>query len=294
MVPNSEQVSAHKSAVKKKIANVEKYVHNPTTFGTVKRASRKNRKSISGLAARRSRQTNVTASDGGGTEQRYREGGGEARRLRVDDPEYQRRERARAKQRAGGVDAPSARVGALRHDDRGDKQRGQAERQVEPEDPAPAPDTDEDAADDRAGRARARRRRPRRRPRGRGARSSAKMCRSTDSVPGSLAAAPRPMMARPAISVCAFGASAQTTEPAQKTPAPVSITFLRPSSSPIIPQASMMRGERQGVSADHPLQVGTPACRSVWSCRARRLTMVLSRKVRNKIVHSAASAELAR
>jgi hypothetical protein len=59
-------------------------------------------------------------------------------------------------------------------------------------------------------------------------------------VPGSLAAAPRPMMARPAISTGAFGARAQSTEPAQNTPAPDSMTFLRPSSSPIIPQASMM------------------------------------------------------
>ena len=65
------------------------------------------------------------------------------------------------------------------------------------------------------------------------------MCLITDSVPGSLAAAPRPMMARPAISVCGLGASAQSTEPAQKTAAPESMTFLRPSSSPIIPQASM-------------------------------------------------------
>ncbi len=66
------------------------------------------------------------------------------------------------------------------------------------------------------------------------------MCRITDSVPGSLAAAPRPITARPAIRVCELGARAQTTEPAQKTPAPASMTFLRPSSSPIIPQASMI------------------------------------------------------
>ena len=62
----------------------------------------------------------------------------------------------------------------------------------------------------------------------------------TDRVPGSLAAAPRPMMARPAMSVWGLGASAHSTEPAQKTPAPVSMTFLRPSSSPIMPQASMI------------------------------------------------------
>ena len=62
-------------------------------------------------------------------------------------------------------------------------------------------------------------------------------------------------MARPAMSVCGLGARAQSTEPAQKTPAPVSMTFLRPSSSPIIPQASMIDGERQRVGADHPLQL---------------------------------------
>ncbi len=66
------------------------------------------------------------------------------------------------------------------------------------------------------------------------------MCLRIDSVPGSLAAAPTPMMARPAMSACALGARAHSTEPAQKTPAPASMTFLRPSSSPIIPQASMM------------------------------------------------------
>jgi hypothetical protein len=41
------------------------------------------------------------------------------------------------------------------------------------------------------------------------------------------------------MSVWTFGASAHSTEPAQKTPAPDSMTFFRPSSSPIIPQASM-------------------------------------------------------
>ena len=48
------------------------------------------------------------------------------------------------------------------------------------------------------------------------------------------------MTARPAMRTWALGASAQRTEPAQNTPAPVSMTFLRPSSSPIMPQASMM------------------------------------------------------
>ena len=50
-------------------------------------------------------------------------------------------------------------------------------------------------------------------------------------------------MTRPAISVCAFGARAQSTDPAQKTPAPLSMTFLRPSSSPIMPHASMIEAK---------------------------------------------------
>src|SRR5947208_57312 len=72
------------------------------------------------------------------------------------------------------------------------------------------------------------------------ARASGYRWRSMDRVPGSLAAAPRPITARPAMSVWTFGASAHRTDPAQKTPTPASMTFFRPSSSPIIPQASMM------------------------------------------------------
>ena len=60
-----------------------------------------------------------------------------------------------------------------------------------------------------------------------------------DSVPGSLAAAPRPMTARPAISTPEFGASAASTEPAQKIPTPISMTRLRPNSSATMPKASM-------------------------------------------------------
>ena len=72
------------------------------------------------------------------------------------------------------------------------------------------------------------------------ARASGYKWRSIDSVPGSLAAAPRPITARPAMSTGTSGASAHSTEPAQNTPAPASMTFFRPSSSPIIPRASMM------------------------------------------------------
>ena len=48
------------------------------------------------------------------------------------------------------------------------------------------------------------------------------------------------MTARPAISTEAVGASAASTEPAQNTAAPASITRLRPNSSAIMPKASMV------------------------------------------------------
>ena len=60
-----------------------------------------------------------------------------------------------------------------------------------------------------------------------------------DRVPGSLAAAPNPMTARPAMTRSMFGASADSTEPAQKMPTPISMTRFRPNSSPTMPKASM-------------------------------------------------------
>ena len=59
-------------------------------------------------------------------------------------------------------------------------------------------------------------------------------------MPGSLAAVPRPITVRPAMSVWTFGANAHRAPSRANTPAPPSMTFFRPSSSPIIPQASMM------------------------------------------------------
>ena len=80
-------------------------------------------------------------------------------------------------------------------------------------------------------------------------------------MPGSLAAAPRPITARPAIRTWTFGASADRTEPAQNTPVPVSMTFLRPSSSPIIPQASMMLAKVSAYAPTTHCRSATPACR---------------------------------
>ena len=53
------------------------------------------------------------------------------------------------------------------------------------------------------------------------------------------ATAPSPMMTRPAMSQLTFEAVAATTEPAQNTATPVSMTFLRPSTSPSVPPANM-------------------------------------------------------
>ena len=60
-----------------------------------------------------------------------------------------------------------------------------------------------------------------------------------ESVPGSLAAAPTPMITRPAISQSALLASAATTDPAQKIATPASMIRLRPRMSPSMPAASM-------------------------------------------------------
>src|SRR6202453_3592432 len=87
-----------------------------------------------------------------------------------------------------------------------------------------------------------------------------------------------------------FGASAHSSEPAQKTPAPASMTFSRPSSSPIIPQASMMLAKVSAYAPTTHCRSETLAFRLV--CRSPRatLTTVLSRNVRNSSVHSVASA----
>jgi hypothetical protein len=98
------------------------------------------------------------------------------------------------------------------------------------------------------------------------------------------------MIARPAISVSALGARAHSTEPAQNTPAPASMTFLRPSSSPIMPQASMMLANVSAYAPTTHCSWVTPACKLDWMAPSATLTTVLSRNVRNRSVHSAVSA----
>jgi hypothetical protein len=122
------------------------------------------------------------------------------------------------------------------------------------------------------------------------ARSSSYTCRSIDRVPGSQAAAPRPMTARAAISAPEFGARAASTDPAQKIPTPISMTFLRPNSSATMPKASMAPANVSAYALTTHCNAETPVCNSAWTLPRATLTTVLSRKVRNRIVHSTASA----
>ncbi len=64
-------------------------------------------------------------------------------------------------------------------------------------------------------------------------------CRMMERVPGSLAAAPTPMMTRPAINQSTLLANAATTDPTQKMATPASMMRFRPRMSPSIPAASM-------------------------------------------------------
>ena len=79
-------------------------------------------------------------------------------------------------------------------------------------------------------------------------------CRMMDSVPGSLAAAPTPMMTRPAINQSTLLARAATTDPAQKIATPASMTRLAAQDVAQRPRRQHEAGEGQGVAVDHPLQ----------------------------------------
>ena len=77
-----------------------------------------------------------------------------------------------------------------------------------------------------------------------------------DSVPGSLAAAPTPMIdagGRPASAT--VGERAPNSEPPMNTPRPPSITRLRPRRSPSVPMRQHEGGEGQGVAVHDPLQL---------------------------------------
>src|ERR1700677_173770 len=91
-----------------------------------------------------------------------------------------------------------------------------------------------------------------------------------------------PMMTRPAIRTSVFGARAATIEPAQNTATPASITFLRPSRSPTVPKLSMRPAKVRAYPFTTHCSWLTEACRSLCTLANTTVTMVLSRKVRNR------------
>src|SRR5437588_4099742 len=98
------------------------------------------------------------------------------------------------------------------------------------------------------------------------------------------------MTARAAISIPMPGAAAASAAPAQYTPAPASMIFLRPNLSPSIPQASMKLANVRAYAPTTHCSAETPPCRSDWMLASATLTTVLSRKVRNSSVHRQARA----
>ncbi len=77
-----------------------------------------------------------------------------------------------------------------------------------------------------------------------------------ESVPGSQAAAPMPMMPRAAMSVAMLGARAPRIEPAMKTPDPGQHHLAPPQPVAQAAEGQHQRREQQGVSVDDPLEVG--------------------------------------
>ena len=128
--------------------------------------------------------------------------------------------------------------------------------QVEPEDGPPAPQPGQHAADDRAhgqreagGAAHT----PIARLR---ARASGYRWRSIDSVPGSLAAAPRPITARPAMSTSGVRGERAQHRAGAEHPRAGQHDLLAAELVPDHPAGQHEAGEREGVRAHHPLQVG--------------------------------------
>src|SRR6201992_2387879 len=66
--------------------------------------------------------------------------------------------------------------------------------------------------------------------------------------------------------------------------------FLRPNLSPSIPKASIKLANVRAYAPTTHCSAETPPCRSCWILASATLTTVLSRKVRNKIVHREARA----
>src|ERR1700728_1577881 len=107
------------------------------------------------------------------------------------------------------------------------------------------------------------------------------MWRIIDSVPGSEAAAPNPMINRPAMSTLTLGATAAIKEPVQNTATPPSMILLRPKRSPKVPNVSMRLAKTSAEPLTTHCTPITPVCRSLWTLASTTLTIVVSKNVRN-------------
>src|SRR5580700_6287122 len=85
-------------------------------------------------------------------------------------------------------------------------------------------------------------------------------------------------------------ARAHRIDPPQKMTMPISMTRLRPNSSPTMPKASIAPANVSAYAPTTHCSDETPACRSPWMLPRATLTMVLSRKVKNRTTHSTARA----
>src|SRR5579875_1197230 len=278
------------SAVKKKTANVEKDVQNATMFAVLNSGRRRYRRSSSGCAARRSRQTNaasptalahssaITSADRNPADSELMIANTNA--AKVPAP----RNVPAVSTRAAVGSALSGRMSAamIRTVRPNTRLNQKMPRQLHS--PIRMPPTIGPAASARPDV-------PAQMPIALFlALASGYRWRSIDRVPGSLAAAPMPITARPAMRTWTLGASADRTEPAQNVAAPASMTSFLPTSSPIIPHASMRLAKVSAYAPTTHCSSAGLAPRLVYTLPRATLTMVLSRNVRNSSVHRMASA----
>src|SRR5579875_693797 len=119
---------------------------------------------------------------------------------------------------------------------------------------------------------------------------SGNSCRITDSVPGSEAAAPMPITARPPMTQPTDGATAHMTEPPQNTTMPAAMIHFRPSRSPSEPATNIRLANTNEYALSTHCSGMTPAPRSFWMLPSATLTIVVSRKVRKSTAKTVQSA----
>ena len=85
-------------------------------------------------------------------------------------------------------------------------------------------------------------------------------------------------------------AVAHMIDPPQKITMPITMTRLRPNSSPTIPKPSMAPANVSAYAPTTHCSDETPACNCCWMLPSATLTTVLSRNVRNKMTHNTARA----